>query len=159
LGDAAAWCILALLLASLDSSPMIAVAAIGGGILYTLAVLLVLRPALRLLGRQVKEARPMTYQMLGLVLALGLGRSWFTDRIGIYAVFGAFVLGTAMPRGPFTDELERLLTPLTVGLLLPLFFAYSGLNTQVGLVDTWPLAGLAALILVSACVGKALPCW
>jgi Kef-type K+ transport system membrane component KefB len=64
-----------------------------------------------------------------------------------------------MPRGRFTAELERLLTPLTVGLLLPLFFAYSGLNTQVGLVNTWPLAGLAAVILAAACVGKMVPCW
>jgi hypothetical protein len=45
-----------------------------------------------------------------------------------------------MPRGRFADELLRLLTPLTVGLLLPLFFVYSGLNTRIGLVNSWPLA-------------------
>ena len=159
LGDAAAWCVLALLLATLDGAPMVAVAAIGGGILYTLVVLLAIRPALGPLGRQVARSGTMTYQVLGLMLALVMVGSWFTDRVGIYAVFGAFVLGTAMPRGRFTEELERLLTPLTVGLLLPLFFAYSGLNTEVGLVNTWPLAGLAVVILVAACVGKALPCW
>jgi Kef-type K+ transport system membrane component KefB len=159
LGDAAAWCVLALLLATLESAPMIAVAAIGGGILYTLAVVLGLRPALRPLGRRIERNGAMTYQTLGLVLALVMVGSWFTDHVGIYAVFGAFVLGTAMPRGRFSNELQRLLTPLTVSLLLPLFFAYSGLNTQVGLVNTWPLVGLALLILAAACVGKALPCW
>ena len=48
---------------------------------------------------------------------------------------------------------------MTVGLLLPLFFAYFGLNTQIGLVNSWSLAGVAGLILVTACVGKAVPCW
>lgn len=157
--DAAAWCVLAIVLATLGSAPMIAVAAIGGGILYTLVVLLALRPALRPLGRQVERRGGLSPSMLGFVLALAMLGSWFTDHIGIYAVFGAFILGAAMPRGRFADELLRLLTPLTVGLLLPLFFVYSGLNTRIGLVNSWTLAGVAALIIVAACVGKAVPCW
>jgi Kef-type K+ transport system membrane component KefB len=159
LDDAAAWCVLAVLLATLGNDPMIAVAAIGGGIAYTLLVVLALRPALRPLGAQVERSGAMTHQMLGFVLVLAMLGSWFTDRIGIYAVFGAFVLGTAIPRGRFADEVQRLLTPVTVGLLLPLFFVYSGLNTHIGLVNSWSLAGLAALVLVVACVGKAVPCW
>jgi Kef-type K+ transport system membrane component KefB len=159
LGDAAAWCVLAVLLATLEGAPMIAVAAIGGGLVYALVVLLGLRPALRPLGRQVERSGAMSSPVLGLVLALAMACSWFTDRIGIYAVFGAFVLGTAMPRGRFADEIQRLVAPLVVELLLPLFFAYSGLNTQVGLIDTWPIAGLAALILAVACIGKAVPSW
>jgi K+:H+ antiporter len=159
LDDAAAWSVLAVLLATLGNRPMIAVAAIGGGIAYMLVVLLAVRPALRPLGAWVERSGTMSYQLLGFVLVLVMLGSWFTDGIGIYAVFGAFVLGTAMPRGRFADELQRLLTPVTVGLLLPLFFAYSGLNTQIGLVNSWSLAGVAVLILVAACVGKAVPCW
>jgi len=159
LDDAAAWSVLAVLLATLGNQPMIAVAAIGGGIAYMLVVLLAVRPALRPLGAWVERSGTMSYQLLGFVLVLVMLGSWFTDGIGIYAVFGAFVLGTAMPRGRFADELQRLLTPVTVGLLLPLFFAYSGLNTQIGLVNSWSLAGVAVLILVAACVGKAVPCW
>ena len=157
--DAAAWCVLAIVLATLGSAPMIAIAAIGGGVVYTLAVLLGLRPALRPLGRQVERRGLLSPSTLGFVLTLAMLGSWFTDYIGIYAVFGAFILGTAMPRGRFADELLRLLTPLTVGLLLPLFFVYSGLNTRIGLVNSWPLAGVAAVILIAACVGKAVPCW
>jgi Kef-type K+ transport system membrane component KefB len=111
------------------------------------------------LGARVERSGTMSYQLLGCVLVLVMLGSWFTDGIGIYAVFGAFVLGAAMPRGRFADELQRLLTPVTVGLLLPLFFAYSGLNTHIGLVNSWSLAGVAVLILVAACVGKAVPCW
>ena len=51
-------------------------------------------------------------------------------------MFGAFILGTAMPRGLLARELQRLIGPLTLGLFLPLFFVYSGLHTRVGLVDT-----------------------
>ena len=152
--DAAAWCVLAVLLASSRGAPMIAVAAIGEASLYTLVVLLALRPALRPLGRQVEQRGAMSHQMLGFVLTLAMLGSWFTDWIGIYAVFGAFVLGTAMPCGRFADEVQRLLAPLTVGLLLPLFFVYSGLNTRIGLVNTWSLAGVAAIILLAACVAR-----
>ena len=157
--DAAAWCALAVVLASFGNAPMIAVAAIGGGILYTLAVLLGLRPALAPLARRVESGGPMSYPMLSFVLMLVMLGSWYTDRIGIYAVYGAFILGTAMPRGKFSDELQRLMTPLTTGLLLPLFFVYSGLNTRIGLVNTWPLVGLSTLVLIAACVGKGVACW
>ena len=157
--DAAAWCVLAVVLASLGSAPMIAVAAIGGGLLYTLAVMLGLRPALAPLGRRVERSGAMSYPMLGVVLTLVMLGSWYTDWIGIYAVFGAFILGVAMPRGRFADELQRLLMPLTAGLLLPLFFVYSGLNTRIELVNTWFLAGIAALVLIAACIGKGVACW
>lgn len=157
--DAVAWCVLAVVLASLGNAPVLALAAIGGGVVYTLAVLLGLRPALRPLARQVEGAGAMSYPTLSLVLMLVMLGSWYTDRIGIYAVYGAFILGAAMPRGKFADELQRLMMPLTTGLLLPLFFVYSGLNTRIGLVDTWYLAGMAALVLVLACVGKGVACW
>jgi Kef-type K+ transport system membrane component KefB len=157
--DAVAWCVLAIVLASLGNAPAIAVAAIAGGVLYALAVLLGLRPALAPLARQVEHRGAMSSTALSVVLVLVMLGSWFTDRIGIYSVFGAFVLGTVMPRGFFADELQRLLAPLTTGLLLPIFFVYSGLNTKVGLISTPHLAGVAALVLVAACVGKGVACW
>jgi Kef-type K+ transport system membrane component KefB len=156
--DAAAWSVLAVVLASFGNAPMIAVAAIGGGILYTLVVLLGLRPALALLARRVERGGAMSYPMLSFVLMLVMLGSWYADRIGIYAVYGAFILGTAMPRGKFADELQRLMTPLTTGLLLPLFFVYSGLNTRIGLVNTWHLVGISVLVLIAACVGKGVAC-
>nr|WP_313775600.1 cation:proton antiporter [Mycobacterium sp.] len=59
----------------------------------------------------------------------GLDCAWFTDTIGSYAIFGAFILGVAMPSGFFATDLTNKLEPLTTTLLLPLFFVYSGLNT------------------------------
>ena len=84
---------------------------------------------------------------------------WITDGIGIYAVFGAFILGAAMPRGFFNKELQRLIEPVTTTLLLPMFFVYSGLNTKMGLVDSPFLWTVAIVVLVAACLGKGVACW
>ena len=73
--------------------------------LYTLAVLLGLRPALVPLARRVERGGAMSYPVLSFVLTLVMLGSWYTDRIGIYAVYGAFILGAAMPRGKFAEEL------------------------------------------------------
>jgi hypothetical protein len=54
--------------------------------------------------------------------------SWTTDAIGIHSVFGGFILGVAMPRGFYTEELRRQLEPVAVVFLLPIFFTFSGLN-------------------------------
>jgi Kef-type K+ transport system membrane component KefB len=157
--DAAAWCILAIVLASFTGNVTIAVLAIGGGVVYALVVLLVGRPLLRGLGRMAERKEGITPPMLAFVLMLVMLCAWFTDRIGIYAVFGAFILGTAMPRGVFARELQQKLEPLTTNFLLPLFFVYSGLNTQIGLVATPGLWLIAFVIFLAACAGKGAACW
>ncbi len=157
--DAAAWCVLAIVLASFAGDGSIALLAIGGGVAYALVVLLIVRPLLQPLGRRVERAGQMSYPILGFVLMMVMVGSWYTDKIGIYAVFGAFIFGTAMPRGKVAEELERLMMPLTTNLLLPLFFVYSGLNTKIGLIDSVPLWGIALLIMLAACLGKGGACW
>jgi Kef-type K+ transport system membrane component KefB len=157
--DGAAWCVLAIVLASLDHSWSIAVKAIGGGMAYALLVLVVGQRLLAPLGRMAEKAGKITQPMLVFVLALVMIGSWFTDSIGIYAVFGAFMMGVAMPRGFFAQQLQHLLEPLTVALLLPLFFTYSGLNTRIDLVDTPQLWLIALVVLAAACLGKGGACW
>ncbi len=159
INDAAAWCVLAIALASMSGDPAIAVWAIGGGIAYAVAVWLGVRPALASLDRRVEARGSMSGTTLGFVLVLVMLGSWFTDWIGIYSVFGAFVLGAAMPRGKTTDELRRLIYPLTSTLLLPLYFVYSGLNTRIGLLDTPALWGLALVVLAAAIAGKGVACF
>ena len=85
--------------------------------------------------------------------------SWITDAIGIYAVFGAFTLGCAMPRGLFARELTKQVEPLATGLLVPVFFTYSGLNTRLDLVATPYLWFVATVVLLAACLGKGGGCW
>ena len=58
----------------------------------------------------------------------------FTDAVGIYSVFGAFVAGAVMPRGALLEPIRERFEPLVAYLLLPAFFIYSGLNTQLTLI-------------------------
>jgi Kef-type K+ transport system membrane component KefB len=64
-----------------------------------------------------------------------------------------------MPRGLLTRELHRIVEPMTTTLLVPLFFTYSGLNSRIGLVNSWSLWTLALVIFIAACLGKGGACW
>jgi Kef-type K+ transport system membrane component KefB len=81
------------------------------------------------------------------------------DAAGLHSVFGGFLLGTAMPRGVLTRELKKQLEPFTVALLVPMFFTFSGLNTQMNLVNSWGLAAVALVILAGSILAKGGACW
>ena len=157
--DAVAWCVLAVVLASFQNDFSLAVYAIGGGITFAIVTLTIIKRLLLPLGRMVEAAGEMSQGMLIFVLMLAMLGAWFTDLIQIYAVFGAFIMGTAMPRGKFASELHRMIYPLTTALLLPVFFIYSGLNTKIGLVNTPYLWALTGIILVAAIIGKGGACY
>jgi len=157
--DAAAWCILAIVMASSNKEPAIALMTIAGGAFYALIVLLVGKRLLSKLGSVVESDGGKVERVLSFVLMLLMLGAWFTDTIGIYAVFGAFILGVAMPRGRVADDLQRKLEPLTTNFLLPLFFVYSGLNTRIGLLDSPSMWAVTLLVLLIACLGKGVACW
>lgn len=157
--DAAAWCLLAIVLSSFGGEPAIALRAIGGGIAYGGLMLFVGRPMLQRLDTAAQRTKGVSGQLLAFILMLLMLAAWFTDMVGIYAVFGAFILGIAMPRGLVTRELHRLIEPITTNFLLPLFFIYSGLNTRLGLVVTPQLWGITFLVIVAAVLGKGVACW
>jgi Kef-type K+ transport system membrane component KefB len=157
--DVAAWCVLAVVLASFHSDWSIAFIAIGGGVLFALVCLTIVKKLLLPLGDKVESSGIMNPDILVFTLMLVMLGAWFTDFIQIYAVFGAFIMGIAMPRGKFATELHRMMYPLTVALLLPVFFVYSGLNTKIGLVNTPALWGLTALVLLVAIAGKGVACY
>jgi K+:H+ antiporter len=156
--DAFSWCILATVLAIHRGSALVAATAIIGGIVYTLLVLTVGRRALRGFGTVSERQNTITPAMLSAVLILLMACAWFTDTIGIYAIFGAFIFGVAMPSGFFADRLTASLEPLVVSFLLPLFFVYSGLNTQIGLVNSPALWAVTIGILVVSIAGKGIAC-
>lgn len=157
--DAVAWCVLAVVLASFQNEPSIALLAIGGGIAFAWLSLQFLRPALRRFGVPVERSGKLGPNTLVGVLVLLMLGAWFTDYIQIYAVFGAFVIGMTIPRGQFAAQVDAAIRPLTVALLLPFFFVYSGLHTKIGLIDTAALWALAALVLLLATIGKGVACY
>jgi Kef-type K+ transport system membrane component KefB len=159
INDAAAWALLAVVLASFDGNLSYAVMNIAGGIGYVAVTLLAIRPLLAQWGRGIEARGELSESEFVLLLALMAVGAWFTDLIGLHAVFGAFVMGVAMPRGLVTRELIARIQPLTVALLLPLFFTYSGLNTEIGLIDSGYLWGMTGLVLIAAVGGKGVACW
>jgi Kef-type K+ transport system membrane component KefB len=157
--DAAAWGVLALVLASLGHDPWIAVIALAGSALFLLVLYTVGRKLLGRIAGYAGRGDAAERAATGWVLVLLMMAAWYTDTIRLYAVFGAFFLGTAMPRGAFAVRLQALIEPLTTSLLLPLFFIYSGLNTRFDLVND-PLLWLVALaVLAAAVIGKAGACY
>lgn len=156
--DAISWCILAVVLAVHRGNPVMAVVAIGGGVIYTLVLLTIGRRALRVLGTFTERRNAVTPPVLSVVLILLMACAWFTDVIGIYAIFGAFILGVAMPNGFFALRLTESLEPLVTTFLLPLFFVYSGLNTQIGLVNSPTLWVITLGLIVVAILGKGIAC-
>ena len=157
--DATAWCLLAVVLASFDRNWSQAWISIGGGAAYVAVALLVVRPLLaRVKATLVAEG---TLTEAGLVVGLGLMMlgAWFSDMIGLHAVFGAFVMGAAMPRGVVSRDLIGRIQPLTLAVLLPLFFTYSGLNTKITLLNTGFLWLTCGAVLAAAVIGKGVACW
>ncbi len=157
--DAAAWCVLAIVVASFAGNFTIALMAIGGGLLYVVIVAFVGRPILRWMAEATAKRGELTQTMLGLMFAFVMLGSWFTDAAGIYAVFGAFILGVAVPKGLFADKLHEHAEKMTTSFLLPLFFVYSGLNTKIGLINNANLLGVTLLLLALAILGKGVACY
>ncbi|HTH47522.1 MAG TPA: cation:proton antiporter [Candidatus Limnocylindria bacterium] len=157
--DATAWCLLAVVLASFDQNWTQVWYNIGGGAAYVALTLLVVRPLLARIKPLLIENGSLNEAGLVVGLALMALGAWFTDMVGLHAVFGSFVMGAAMPRGIVTRDLIARIQPLTVALLLPLFFTYSGLNTKIGLLNTGFLWLMCGAVLLAAVLGKGVACW
>ena len=163
IGDAVAWCVVAVVLASLGAGAGIAWLAIVGGMVLA-ALLILLGPRLfaplgRLAEREHKAGQALSPGVLAAALMLCTLSAWVSEVIGLHAVFGAFLIGAAMPRGVFAQRLRQLLEPFTLVFLLPVFFTYSGLTTRLTMVDTPELLWIAAAILGASIFAKFVACW
>lgn len=157
--DAASWCVLAVVLATFGGGPGVALLAIGGAALYVTVMLLWGRRLLAPLGDAVAARGEMSTTVLAITMALFCLSAFLMDAIGIHAIFGGFLMGACMPRGLFVAELQRKVEPLAVVLLLPMFFTYSGLNTRMDMVNSWPLLLVALGILAVSVLAKFGACW
>ena len=159
LDDAAAWCLLAVVLASFTGKMSIALLALFGGAFYGLFMFTLGRKLLAKLFAWLLALPSREPLILPAALAILMLAAWFTDRLGIYAVFGAFILGAAMPReGALQKRFATQIGPLTAVFLLPMFFVNSGLNTSISLLASPTMLGIAALLLLAAIAGKGIAC-
>ncbi|CAM3272890.1 cation:proton antiporter [Stackebrandtia soli] len=149
LDDVLAWVLLAVALALAGSGTSGGAMLAGGGFVLLIVVLLILRPILaRTLPRLSQE------KIFAVAAVILLISAWFTDMIGIHAIFGGFALGAVIPRGAISERLIEVIRPMTVGLLLPLFFTFSGLRTDFGLLGTSSILVAGAALVVVAFAGK-----
>jgi Kef-type K+ transport system membrane component KefB len=153
-GDVTAWCLLAFVVGVAQARVGGAIFVLGLTVAYIALFFLVVRPlAGRFLGR-LGEA-DVTPGVVALVLGALLLSALATEAIGIHALFGAFLFGVVIPHDSavaraFTRKMEDLVTVL----LLPAFFAFTGMRTQIGLVsgvEQWLIFGLIVLV---ATIGK-----
>lgn len=149
--DVTAWCLLACVLAVATSSPWLAGQTLLLSALFVILVLTLIRPLLQKLTANWQDRR----QDLGIVLICSMLAAACTEAIGIHALFGAFLLGAVIPHDSrLSKSLMANLNTLVSVLLLPAFFAFTGLRTSIGLVQG-PLAWASvAAVIAAACLGK-----
>jgi Kef-type K+ transport system membrane component KefB len=154
--DVTGWCILAyivVIVRSESSSTPIWVT-IGGVLAYVLVMLAGVKRILPWFEASYLRHGRLTENSLSLMVVLALVSALTTERLGIHSLFGAFFMGAIMPKSPdFIHAVLNKLESLTVVALLPLFFAFSGLRTSIGMVhgELWLFT---ALVIATAVAGK-----
>ncbi len=155
LDDVTAWILLAFVLAGASGRVGPALITLGGALAFGLV--------LWAFGRRITDrlmSAPMSADVRVLsTVGLLLVAAWYTDEINLYAVFGAFCLGMVMPARPETDQVMATITPLSRVVFLPLFFTYSGLQTEFGLLNQPAVALFALACVLAAVIGKFGSCW
>jgi len=156
--DATAWYILAVIIAFSSSTSLLAsISSLGLILIYMFIMIYIIKPFLAWLGNRYKNENTLDMGVVSIILTILLLSSLATEIIGIHALFGAFIAGAMMPSSK-DSRLRELLAPkleyVSILVLLPLFFALTGLRTQIGLMETseqWLICGLIILV---AIIGK-----
>ena len=153
--DVTAWCLLAFVVALIKARAADAAVTFGLTGLYVVFMLLVARPLIARAVRAQELRKSISQNAVAAVLVGLLLSTLATEATGIHAIFGAFLLGAIIPHDSLlARHLNYTLNDLVVVLLLPAFFALTGMRTQIGLVQgasQWLLCGV---ILATACIGK-----
>ena len=152
--DVTAWCLLAFVSGVVRAQVGSAIQVILLSLVYIAAMLIVVRPiAARLIART--SGKGLSATAIALVFAALLLSALATESIGIHAVFGAFLLGVVIPHDShIAQSLTAGLEQVVTVLLLPAFFAYTGMRTQIGLVSGWEQWLICGLIILVASLGK-----
>lgn len=154
--DITAWSLLAVIIAivkagSFVSSIYTIILAVG----YVLIMIKIVRPFLKRVGDLHSSRENLSKSIVAIFFLTLILSSYATEIIGIHALFGAFMAGAIMPdnekfRNIFIEKVEDV----ALVLLLPLFFVFTGLRTQIGLIDDPSLWLVTGLIILVAVIGK-----
>lgn len=160
--DITAWCLLAAVIAIVKAGSFLsALYIIGLAIVYVLMMLFVVKPFLKRVGDLYSRSNNLSKPVVAIFFLILIISSYFTEIIGIHALFGAFMTGVIMPdiskfRNIFIEKVEDI----SIILLLPLFFVFTGLRTEIGLLNEpylWKVTGCIILVAVAGkFIGSAL---
>ncbi len=154
--DITAWCILAAVIAIVKAGSIYsAFYTILMAVAYVLVMLKLVQPFLKKLGEKYSNKETLGKPAVAIFFIILLLSSYATEVIGIHALFGAFMAGVIMPsiisfRNIFIEKVEDV----SMVLLLPLFFVFTGLRTQIGLLSDPYLWKVCAAIIAVAVIGK-----
>jgi Kef-type K+ transport system membrane component KefB len=154
--DITAWCLLAAVIAIVKAASLASAAlTIGFSIIYIVIMLFVIGPFFKRLGTIYSNKETISKGIVAVIFIVLLSSAYLTEVIGIHALFGAFLAGVIMPpnlnfRKIFIDKIEDI----ALVLLLPLFFVFTGLRTQIGLLNDAHLWFVCALVIAVAIAGK-----
>lgn len=154
--DVSAWCILAFVIAVVNANGFVAAGVtIGLTVLFTLAMLVLVKPFVEtFIDRNVEKHHHSRLMLAGMV-AFALACAWFTETIGIHALFGGFLAGVVMPSSPAVQTfLKERIESFSSSALLPLFFVFTGLRTRINLLNDWNSWLVCLVIIAVAILGK-----
>jgi len=159
--DLLGWVLLAAVVSfSRSGSPLGALPALVYTSLWAVTLLFVLRPLMARLEAHYRKARRLGPLLMALVFAGAILSAVVTEQTGVHYIFGAFLFGLAIPRyGPLIRRLRLHIEEIVLTLLLPVFFAISGLRTQMGSINGPQLFWALAAVLLVAIAGKFLGTW
>lgn len=152
--DITAWCILAAVIAIVKAGSFLSsLYIIGLAFTYVLVMILVVKPFLKRIGDLYGTKNKLNKPVVAIFFLTLILSSYATEIIGIHALFGAFMTGAIMPdiakfRAIFINKVEDV----SVILMLPLFFVFTGLRTQIGLINDpylWEITGWIILVAVA----------
>ncbi len=153
--DVTAWCMLAFVVSVARAQATGALATIAMALGFIVLMIAVVRPAMVRLSLLYGNRGRLTQGVMASIFIALLISASATELIGIHAVFGAFALGAVIPHDSgMARELTDRLEDIVIVLLLPAFFAYTGLRTQIGLVNGFEQWMMCALIIAVASLGK-----
>ena len=159
--DVTAWCILAavvVIVRATGSGVATGVplwVTLGGSAAYVAFMLTGGRRALRILETRYAARGRVTQDMIAVLMLATLASAWITERLGIHALFGAFLVGAVAPKSDgFVHAVLERFEDMMVVLLLPLFFAFTGLRTEITLIDGAGAWLVCAMVTAVAVIGK-----
>jgi Kef-type K+ transport system membrane component KefB len=158
--DVTGWCILAYIVVLVRAHDAVTASlwiTLGGLAVFLLVMLTVVKRLLVRFENVFRKSGQLSENILALMILIVLFSALITERLGLHLLFGSFLAGVVMPKGPkFVRYVQDRFESATVLLLLPLYFAFTGLRTSIRLIQgprMWFVCGVVVLIAIAGKLG------